>query len=79
MFPDHQVPNRNAYYVLDFTLQHQNRYICDAEGKVQCLTGWKERDYNPDPDYPCSEAICSPECVHGLCNLPGVCACDVGW
>jgi len=60
-------------------LKAQNRYICDSEGNVKCLTGWKDKDYNNDPHFPCSEPICNPGCHNGECKLPNVCVCEIGW
>jgi len=60
-------------------LKYQNRYVCDSKGNVECLTGWKNKSYNVDKHFPCSEPICEPECKNGQCKLPNVCSCDIGW
>jgi len=60
-------------------LKFQNRYICDSEGNVQCLTGWENRTYNVDKHFPCSQPICDPKCDNGECKLPNICSCDIGW
>jgi len=60
-------------------LKAQNRYICDSNGEIQCLTGWKDKDYNNDPHFPCAEPICNPTCKNGECKLPNVCVCEIGW
>jgi len=60
-------------------LKAQSRYICDSDGNVKCLTGWKDKDYNKDPHFPCAEPICNPKCLNGECKLPNVCVCEVGW
>jgi len=60
-------------------IKNQARYICDSTGKVECLTGWKEKEYNQDPHFPCAEPVCNPPCQNGECKLPNVCSCDIGW
>jgi len=60
-------------------LKNQARYICDTTGKVECLTGWKDKDYNKDPHFPCAEPICNPKCENGECKLPNICSCEIGW
>jgi len=60
-------------------LKAQNRYICDSNGNVKCLTGWKDKDYDKNPHFPCAEPICNPGCLNGECKLPNVCVCEIGW
>ena len=59
--------------------QHQNRYICDSKGNVECLAGWTNQNYSMSKHFPCSVPICDPPCLNGVCKAPDVCSCDIGW
>jgi len=61
-------------------------YYCDDTGKWYCQNGWKSPDnetegtqVHDDNQNPCSVPVCDPECEHGYCADPNVCACHVGW
>jgi len=60
-------------------IKFQNRYVCDSQGNIECLTGWQSKSYNMDKHFPCSEPICDPPCQNGVCKLPNVCSCEIGW
>ena len=69
-----------SFWWINSFFQAQNRYICDSDGGVTCLAGWKEKEYNPDPLKPCSVPVCNPDCGdHGECVQPDTCACQIGW
>merc|ERR1712002_366740 len=59
-------------------IQNQVRYTCSNKGVVQCQNGWTSVN-DTDPLFPCATPICSQGCVHGLCEGPDICACDIGW
>ena len=49
-----------------------------------CQPGWKyeEEIQKRNPLYPCAEPICDfhgASCLHGICEGPDICACEVGW
>ncbi|VDN98623.1 unnamed protein product [Rodentolepis nana] len=47
-------------------------YKCDTkDGRIVCLPGWEGSQ--------CTEAICKKGCIHGTCESPDVCKCEVGW
>ena len=73
-------PKPYSFWWINSFFQAQNRYICDSDGGVTCLAGWKEREYNADPFKPCSVPVCNPDCGdHGECVQPDTCACQIGW
>jgi len=59
-------------------IKGQVRYTCDLKGNITCQHGWT-KDNDTDPLIPCATPVCSSGCVHGLCEGPDLCACDVGW
>lgn len=59
-------------------IKSQLRYTCTNKGEVQCQNGWTSVN-DTDPLYPCATPLCSDGCVHGKCEDPDVCACDIGW
>ena len=72
--------NPYSFWWINSFFQAQNRYICDSDGGVTCLAGWKEKEYNADPLKPCSVPVCNPDCGdHGECVQPDTCACQIGW
>ena len=46
---------------------------------VICQNGWEDDEENADPMHPCTVPICEYGCVHGKCQSPNLCTCDVGW
>ena len=69
-----------------FITQLAVSYYCDDTGKWYCQNGWKSPDnetegtqVHDDNQNPCSVPVCDPECEHGYCADPNVCACHVGW
>ena len=60
-------------------LQNQQRYYCNEDGEVTCISGWSES--NPKDELnPCRVPVCNPPCgPNGHCKAPNHCACKVGW
>merc|ERR1711872_618052 len=59
-------------------IKNQVRYTCDLKGNITCQNGWTSVN-DTDPLYPCATPVCSDGCVHGVCEGPDICACDIGW
>ena len=65
--------------IVIITLQAQQRYYCNEEGEVFCITGWT--DSTPKDELnPCRVPECNPPCgQNGICKAPNYCSCKIGW
>ena len=61
-------------------LRATNRYLCDSNGTVICQNGWEPcNDAEKEKLEPCLMPVCDPQCQHGECRSPDLCACEIGW
>ncbi|XP_078666398.1 uncharacterized protein LOC144908562 isoform X4 [Branchiostoma floridae x Branchiostoma belcheri] len=55
-----------------YRVQYESKWISQVQAVYRCCAGYVEVG-----SY--CQAVCQPQCVHGICQSPNQCSCEAGW